>query len=103
MRITERYHRADHDTILYDITITDPESYTRPIVGPHRIMKLRPHDELVEEICVPSEKDPSPTELPSPPPTGQNCERNYSATKTVPYDEYARRGRRTEIESAPVK
>jgi len=56
MRITERYHRADHDTILYDITITDPKAYTQPIVGPHRIMKLRPKDELVEEICVPSEE-----------------------------------------------
>ena len=56
MRITERYHRADHDTILYDITISDPKAYTQPIVGPHRIMKLRPHDEMVEEICVPSEE-----------------------------------------------
>jgi hypothetical protein len=56
MRITERYHRMDHDTILYDITITDPKAYTRPIVGPQRTMKLRPHDELVEEICVPSEE-----------------------------------------------
>jgi hypothetical protein len=56
MRITERYHRIDHDTIAYDITVTDPKSYTQPIVGPHRTMKLRPHDELVEEICVPSEE-----------------------------------------------
>jgi hypothetical protein len=56
MRVIERYHRADHDTILYDITITDPRAYTRPIVGPHRIMKLRPRDEMVEEICVPSEE-----------------------------------------------
>jgi hypothetical protein len=56
MRITERYRRVDHDTVLYDITITDAKAYTKPIVGPHRIMKLRPHDELVEEICVPSEE-----------------------------------------------
>jgi hypothetical protein len=56
MRVTERYHRTDHDTILYDITITDPKAYTQPIVGPRRIMKLRPHDEMVEEICVPSEE-----------------------------------------------
>jgi hypothetical protein len=56
MRVTERYHRADHDTILYDITISDPKAYTQPIVGPHRIMKLRPRDEMVEEICVPSEE-----------------------------------------------
>jgi hypothetical protein len=56
MRITERYRRIHHDTIAYDITVTDPKSYTQPIVGPHRTMRLRPHDELVEEICVPSEE-----------------------------------------------
>jgi hypothetical protein len=56
MRVTERYRRVDHDTILYDITVTDPKAYTQPIVGPHRIMKLRPKDEIVEEICVPSEE-----------------------------------------------
>ena len=56
MRITERYRRVDHDTILYDITVTDPMAYTQPIIGPRRIMKLRPKDEIVEEICVPSEE-----------------------------------------------
>ena len=56
MRITERYKRVSRDTILYDITITDPKAYTAPIVGPQRIMKLRPNDVLIEEICVPSEE-----------------------------------------------
>jgi hypothetical protein len=56
MRVIESYRRTDHDTILYDITITDPKAYTKPIVGPHRIMKLRPHEEMGEEICVPSEE-----------------------------------------------
>ena len=56
MRVTERYRRVDRDTILYDITITDPKAYTAPIVGPLRIIKLRPHDEMVEEICVHSEE-----------------------------------------------
>lgn len=56
MRVTERYRRVDRDTILYDITITDPKAYTAPIVGPHRTMKLRSGDELVEEICVHSEE-----------------------------------------------
>lgn len=56
MRVTERYRRVDRDTIAYDITITDLKSYTQPIVGPRRTMKLRPHDEMVEEICVPSEE-----------------------------------------------
>ena len=33
MRVVERYQRTDHDTIQYDITVTDPMAYTRPIVG----------------------------------------------------------------------
>ena len=57
MRVTERYRRVDHDTILYDITVTDPKAYTLPVVGPHRTMKLRPKDEMIEEICVPSEEE----------------------------------------------
>ncbi len=57
MRVTERYHRVDRDTIGYDITVTDPKAYTQPIVGPPRIMKLRTKDELLEEICVPSEEN----------------------------------------------
>jgi hypothetical protein len=56
MRVTERYRRLDLDTIAYNITVTDRKAYTRPIVSPPRIMKLRPKDELVEEICVPSEE-----------------------------------------------
>jgi hypothetical protein len=56
VRVTERYRRVDRDTILYDITVTGPKAYAQPIVGPHRIMKLCPKDELLEEICVPSEE-----------------------------------------------
>jgi hypothetical protein len=56
MRVSERYRRVDHDTILYDITVTDPKAYIAPIVGPHRMTKRRPNDEMVEEICVPSEE-----------------------------------------------
>ena len=57
MRITERYHRADHDTIEYDITITDPVAYTAPVVTPHRVMKLRPGWEVPESVCVWSEEN----------------------------------------------
>ncbi len=48
--ISRAIPRVDGDTI------TDPKAYTRPIVGPHRIMKVRPKDEMVEEIFVPSEE-----------------------------------------------
>ena len=52
MRVTERYHRIDHDTILYDMTVTDPMAYTKPIVAPQRTMKLKPREEIEEQPCV---------------------------------------------------
>jgi len=33
LRITERYQRVDHDTILYTLTVVDPMAYTKPIEG----------------------------------------------------------------------
>jgi hypothetical protein len=56
MHVTERYHRVDYDTILYDITVTDAKAYIRPIVAPSRIMKLRPHQEIEELLCVSSDE-----------------------------------------------
>ncbi len=56
MRITERYHRVDHDTILYDMTITDPTAYTAPIVGPHRTFRLKKGEEIGEYLCVYTEE-----------------------------------------------
>ena len=57
MHVSERYQRLDGDTILYDITVTDPMSYTRPIPGPQRIMKRRPGGEIGELPCVWSEEN----------------------------------------------
>jgi hypothetical protein len=57
MRVTERYLRVDHDTILYNITVDDPKAYTKPIVGPQRTMKLRPNAEIEELVCVWSEEN----------------------------------------------
>jgi len=56
MLVHERYHRADSDTILYDITVTDPEAYTRPVVAPQRVMKLRPNQEIEEFVCLASDE-----------------------------------------------
>jgi hypothetical protein len=52
MRVTERYHRVDHDTIVYDMTVVDPKAYSKPIVAQQRIMKLKPHQEIEEQPCV---------------------------------------------------
>ena len=57
MRITERYTRVDHDTIAYDLTVTDPTAYTQPIATPHRTMKMKTGTEIPESICVWSEEN----------------------------------------------
>jgi hypothetical protein len=57
MVVTERYQRVDHDTILYNIVVNDPKAYTKPIVGPQRIMKLRPNAEIEELVCVWSDEN----------------------------------------------
>jgi hypothetical protein len=57
MHVTERYNRIDHDTILYDLTITDPTAYTKPIVTPRRTLKLKPGEEIGEYPCVWSEEN----------------------------------------------
>jgi hypothetical protein len=57
MRVTERYRRVDHDTISYDMTITDPTAYTKPLVTPHRTMKLRTGAEIPESLCVWTEEN----------------------------------------------
>jgi hypothetical protein len=57
MRVTERYRRADHDTLLYNITVTDPKAYTKPIPGTQRIFKLRPGAEIEELPCVWSQEN----------------------------------------------
>jgi hypothetical protein len=57
MRVTERYQRVDRDTMRYDIRVDDPKAYTKPIIAPERIMKLRPGVELSELPCVWSEEN----------------------------------------------
>ena len=57
MRVTERYQRVDRDTIVYNVRIDDPKAYTKPIIAPERIMKLRPKVELGELPCVWSEEN----------------------------------------------
>ena len=57
MRTTERYHRVDHDTILYDLTVTDPGAYTQPIVAKQRILKLKRGEEIGEQPCVWSQEN----------------------------------------------
>lgn len=57
MRITELYQRVDRNTIVYNIRVDDPKAYTKPIIAPERMMKLRPGVEISELPCVWSEEN----------------------------------------------
>jgi hypothetical protein len=57
MRLQERYHRTDHDTLELTITINDPKTYTKPWVSEKKTFKLQPNREIREIFCVPSEEE----------------------------------------------
>ena len=66
MTLEERYHRTDHDTIEVEMTLTDPQAYTRPWIAAKTHLTWYPVDELRkvdsgwedlrEDVCVPSEE-----------------------------------------------
>lgn len=57
MHITERFRRADNDTLELNTTIEDPKAYTKPWVN-NRKFKLKPKGyEFVEDLCVPSDEE----------------------------------------------
>ena len=51
----ERYRRADRDTLEVTVTVTDPDTYTRPYVAMKQLFVRAERQELEEQICVPSE------------------------------------------------
>lgn len=51
----ERYRRADRDTLEVTVTVTDPETYTRPYVAMQQKFVRADRQELEEQLCVPSE------------------------------------------------
>jgi hypothetical protein len=57
MRVEERYHRADRDTLELTVTIDDPTAYTKPWTPHNKLpLKLMPPDtDLMEMICSPTE------------------------------------------------
>jgi hypothetical protein len=57
LRVEERFHRVDHDTIELTLTITDPNFYTQPSIALNKLpLRLLPPDfDGTEIICSPSE------------------------------------------------
>jgi hypothetical protein len=54
-RFEERYRRVDAKTLEVTVTVTDPETYTRPYVALKQNFVRADKQELEEQICVPSE------------------------------------------------
>jgi len=57
LRVEERFHRVDHDTLELTVTIDDPKMYTKPWVALDKVrFKLQPANfDVREMICSPSE------------------------------------------------
>jgi hypothetical protein len=54
-RFEERYRRVDAKTLEVTVTITDPETYTRPYVALKQNFVRADTQALEEQLCVPSE------------------------------------------------
>jgi hypothetical protein len=55
MRLEERFHRTDHNTIELSMTLTDPKAYAKPWVSDKFTFKLADgKTEMREDVCVPS-------------------------------------------------
>lgn len=51
MKVIERFHRADENTILYRFTIEDPANYTQPWGGEVPMVKMAEGEYLYEYAC----------------------------------------------------
>jgi len=56
MRLTERWHRVNRETIELNMTIQDPKTYTKTLLSGTKTFKLQPGAEILEAHCVPSEE-----------------------------------------------
>jgi hypothetical protein len=56
LHLTERFHRVDFGHMEVDLTIDDPQTYTRPFTIKLR-QSLLPDTDLLESFCAENEKD----------------------------------------------
>lgn len=59
LRVEERYHRVNHDTMELTVKIDDPKAYTEPWLARDNLhLKLMPaNTDLMEMICAPTEAE----------------------------------------------
>jgi len=50
LHLTERFHRVDHNTLMIDITVDDPQAYTMPLKAQRKYI-LKPDWNIMEYIC----------------------------------------------------
>jgi len=50
LHLVERIRRADHDSLVVDLTVDDPKAYTKPW-GAKLIFQLRPDWKIMEHVC----------------------------------------------------
>src|ERR1700680_4762087 len=57
LRVEERFHRVDHDTLELTVTIDDPQMYTKPWTALDKLaLHLQPAGfDIMETMCSPSE------------------------------------------------
>jgi len=56
LRVTERYTRDTHDTIVYEATMEDPEVFTKPWKQ-YATLRLRPGERIREYECIENNED----------------------------------------------
>ena len=56
LRVTERYTRDTYDTVVYDVTMEDPEVFTKPWKQ-QAIFHLRPGERIREYECIENNED----------------------------------------------
>src|SRR5687767_13734466 len=56
LRVTERYRRDTFDTIVYDVTMEDPEVFTKPWKQ-QAILRLMPGERIREYECIEANED----------------------------------------------
>ena len=57
MRLEEGFHRVDHDTIEFTMTINDPQAYTKPWSSDKMTLTLADNKtRMREDVCVPSDE-----------------------------------------------
>jgi hypothetical protein len=56
LKVTERFTRDTHDTIRYEVTMEDPEVFTKPW-HMYETLRLRPNERIREYECIESNED----------------------------------------------